>query len=170
MLMISSLVQIKTHCLKSFLQLCRENLRCPWWVGLLTFWGCKSSKAWNIFKSIKILFWLVEKVQNREFGVYLCSRFQANPKESHLKVVKRILKYLKGTTNFCLWYPCDSNITLSDFSDSNYAGCKLNRKSTSDTCHLLGSSLISWNRKKQACVTLSTIEAEYGWNINFWTM
>jgi len=52
-------------------------------------------------------------------------------------------------------------ISLSGFSDSDYAGCKLDRKSTSGTFHLLGSSLISWNSKKQACVALSTAEAEY---------
>ena len=95
------------------------------------------------------------------FGVCLCARFQANPKESHLKVAKKILKYLKGTTNVGLWYPCDSNITLSGFSDSDYAVCKLDRKSTSGTCHLLSSSLISWNNIKRACVVLSTTEVEY---------
>ena len=47
------------------------------------------------------------------------------------------------------------------YSDSDFAGCKLDRKSTSGTCHLLGSSLVSWHNKKQACVALSTIEAEY---------
>jgi len=77
-----------------------------------------------------------------QFGVCLCARSQSNPKESHLKVAKRILKYLKGTTNVGLWYPCDSNITLSGFSDFDYEGCKLDRKSINGTCHLLGTSLI----------------------------
>ena len=96
-----------------------------------------------------------------QFGVCLCTRFQANPKESHFKTAKRILKYLKGTTNVGLWYPNESYIVLSGFSDSDYAGGKLDRKITSGTCHLVGSSLISWNSKKQACVALSTVEAEY---------
>ena len=50
--------------------------------------------------------------------------------------------------------------SLIGYSDSDFAGCKLDRKSTSGTCHLLGSSLISWHSKKQACVALSTAEAE----------
>jgi len=60
-----------------------------------------------------------------------------------------------------LWYPSRSPIYLVGYSDSDFAGCKLDRKSTSGTCHLLGSSLISWHSKKQACVALSTAEAEY---------
>jgi len=94
------------------------------------------------------LLYLITSRPNIQFGVCLCARFQANPKELHLKFTKRILKYLKGTTNVGLWYPCDSNLTLSGFSDFDYAGCKLDKKSTSDTCHLLGSSLVSWNSKK----------------------
>jgi len=73
-----------------------------------------------------------------QFRVCLCARFIFNPKESYLKVAKRILKYMKGTNNVGLWYPFDSNITLIGFSDSNYAGCILDRKSTSGTCDLLG--------------------------------
>jgi len=89
------------------------------------------------------------------FAMCLCARYQANPKESHL------LKYLKGTSTFGLWYPSHSRIHLIGYSDSDFAGCKLYRKSTSATCHILGSSLISWHSKKQACVALSTAEAEY---------
>jgi len=95
------------------------------------------------------------------FFVCLCAIYQANPKESHFKAAKRILKYLKGTSIDGLWYPSHSPIHLIGYSDSNFAGCKLDRKSTSGTCHLLGSSLISWHSKKQACVALSTAEAEY---------
>jgi len=95
------------------------------------------------------------------FAVCMCARFQANPKESHFNAAKRILKYLKGTTNVGLWYPNEATLNLKGYSDSDFAGCKLDRKSTSGTCHLLGASLISWNSKKQACVSLSTAEAEY---------
>jgi len=84
------------------------------------------------------------------FSVCLCSRYQA----------KRILKYLKGTTNVGLWYPSKVSLNLVCYSDSDFAGCKLVRKSTSGAYHLLGSSLISWHSKKQACVALSTKEAD----------
>jgi len=107
------------------------------------------------------LFYLTTSRPDIMFVVCLCARFQANPKESHLKVAKRILKYLKGTTNVGLWYPSHSPIHLIRYSDSDFAGCKLDRKSTSGTYHLLGSSLISWHKKKQACEALSTAEAEY---------
>ena len=107
------------------------------------------------------LLYLTTSRPNIMFVVCLCARYQTNPKESHFKAAKRILKYLKGTTNVGLWYPSHSLIHLIGYSDSDFAGCKLDRKSTSGTCHLLGSSLISWHSKKQACVALCTTEAEY---------
>jgi len=95
------------------------------------------------------------------FAVCMCARFQSTPKESHYNAAKRILKYLQGTKEVGLWYPGNISLSLTGYFDSNYAGCKIDRKSTSGTCHLLGSSLISWQCKKQACVALSTAEAEY---------
>ncbi|XP_068486523.1 secreted RxLR effector protein 161-like [Phaseolus vulgaris] len=95
------------------------------------------------------------------FAVCLCARYQANPKESHFKATKRIMKYLKGKSTVGLWYPSHSPIHLIGYSDSDFAGCKLERKSASGTCHLLGPNLISWHSKKQECVALSTAEAEY---------
>ncbi|XP_014499153.1 uncharacterized protein LOC106760201 [Vigna radiata var. radiata] len=94
-------------------------------------------------------------------SVCLYARFQSAPKESHLTIVKRILKYLKGTKGLGLWYPNGTKTFLNGYSDSDFGGCKLDRKSTSGTCHLLGSSLISCHSKKQACVALSTTEAGY---------
>jgi len=77
------------------------------------------------------------------FSVCLCVGFQAKPKESHYMAAKRILKYLKGTINVELWYPSEVSLNLIGYSDSDFAGCKIDRKSTSGTCHLLGSNLIS---------------------------
>ncbi|KAJ9547356.1 LOW QUALITY PROTEIN: hypothetical protein OSB04_019899 [Centaurea solstitialis] len=92
------------------------------------------------------------------YATCLCARYQADPKESHLKAVKCIFRYLKGTPNLGLWYPMDSGFDLTAFSDSDFAGCKLDRKSTTGGCHLL---LVSWTSKKQNSVSTSTAEAEY---------
>ncbi|XP_047257502.1 secreted RxLR effector protein 161-like [Capsicum annuum] len=86
------------------------------------------------------------------FSVVLCARFQANPKNSHLKSIKRIFRYRKGTSDLGLWYPKGSNF--------NFVGL-VDRKSTTGMAHLLGSCLITWSTKKQNSVALSTAEAEY---------
>ena len=94
-------------------------------------------------------------------SVCMCARFQANPKECHLMAVKRILRYLVNTPNLGLWYPKGSTFDLLGYSDSDYAGCKVDRKSTSGTCQFLGRSLVSWSSRKQNSIALSTAEAEY---------
>ena len=94
------------------------------------------------------------------FSVCLCARCQSCPKESHLSTSKRVIKYLRGTLDVGLWYPKGVEISLVEYLDSDFVGCILDRKRTSGTCHLLGHSLVSWNSKKQACVALSTTEAE----------
>ncbi|XP_033511631.1 secreted RxLR effector protein 161-like [Nicotiana tomentosiformis] len=76
------------------------------------------------------------------FSVGLCAIFQANPKESHLKIVKRILRYLNGTTDLCLWYPKGSNFDLVRYVDADYAGFHGDRKNTSGMAHFLGSCLV----------------------------
>ena len=68
------------------------------------------------------------------FSVCMCARFQAEPKESQLKSVNRIIKYLKGTKNVGLWYSKQSTFELIGYSDVDYAGCKLDKKSTSGSC------------------------------------
>lgn len=95
------------------------------------------------------------------FSVGLCARFQYNPKQSHLKAVKRIFRYLKGTPKLGLWYPKSKNFELLGYADVDFAGCSLDRKSTSRTCQFWEHILISWSSKKQNSVALSTIEAEY---------
>ncbi|GJU88578.1 retrovirus-related pol polyprotein from transposon TNT 1-94 [Tanacetum coccineum] len=91
----------------------------------------------------------------------LCARYQAKPTEKHLKEVKRIFRYLRGTVNTGLWYTKDSGFELTGFSDADYAGCKDTFKSTSGGAQFLGEKLVSWSSKKQDCTALSTVEAEY---------
>ena len=95
------------------------------------------------------------------FSTCVCARYQANPKASHLSAVKRILRYLKKTPSLGLWYQRHSGFDLLAYTDSDYGGCQLDRKSTSGSCQFLGGKLVSWSSKKQNCVSTSTAEAEY---------
>ncbi|GJW07522.1 putative ribonuclease H-like domain-containing protein [Tanacetum coccineum] len=95
------------------------------------------------------------------FAVCACARFQVTPKTSHLLAVKRIFRYLKSKPNLGLWYSRDSPFELVAYTDSDYAGATLDRKSTTGGCQFLGNRLISWQCKKQTVVATSTTEAEY---------
>ncbi|GKB33893.1 putative ribonuclease H-like domain-containing protein [Tanacetum coccineum] len=116
----------------------------------------------HLYRSmIGSLMYLTSSRPDIMFSVCACSRFQVQPKVSHLNAVKRIFRYLKGRPNLGLWYPKDSPFILEAFSDSDYAGASLDRKSTTGGCQFLGSRLISWQCKKQTVVANSTTEAEY---------
>ncbi|XP_070022936.1 secreted RxLR effector protein 161-like [Nicotiana sylvestris] len=95
------------------------------------------------------------------FSVGLCARFQSNPKESHLKAAKRILRYLKGTQDLVLYYPSGDNFNLIGYADADYAGYLVDMKSTSGMAHFLGSCLISWGTRKQNSMAISIAETEY---------
>jgi hypothetical protein len=71
------------------------------------------------------------------FSVCMCARFQATPKECHLTSVKRIMRYLKYSPNIGLWYPKGAQFELVGYSNSDYAGCKVDRKSTSGVFNFL---------------------------------
>lgn len=96
-----------------------------------------------------------------QFAVCLCARYQSDLKESHLTAVKRILRYLKGTPNLGLYYPKCSGFDLKGYTDSDYAGCNMDRKTTSGSCQFLGGKLVCWSTKKQQSVAMSSAEAEY---------
>ncbi|GJX67438.1 hypothetical protein Tco_0303165 [Tanacetum coccineum] len=93
--------------------------------------------------------------------VCYCARYQAIPTEKHLKEVKRIFRYLRGTINIGLWYPKDSGFELTTFSNVDHVRCIDTRKSTSGGIQFLGDKLVSWMSKKQDCTAMSSAEAEY---------
>ncbi|GKD21370.1 uncharacterized mitochondrial protein-like protein, partial [Tanacetum coccineum] len=123
-----------------------------------------SGKAVNVTQyrgMIGSLMYLTASRPNIQFSTYLCVRYQANPKESHLIAVKRIFRYLKGTPSLGLWYPKFSGFNLKGYSDSDYVGCNMDRKSTSSACQLLGGKLVCWSAKKRQSVAMSSAKAEY---------
>jgi hypothetical protein len=94
-------------------------------------------------------------------SVHMCAKFQASPKDCHLRVTKRIMRYLVLTSNIDLCYHKESHFELLRYSNADYVRYKVDRKSASDTCQFLRWSLVSWSSKKQNSIVLSTIEAEY---------
>jgi len=130
---------------------------------------------------ISSLLYLTASRPDIMFVTYLCARFQSDPKESHLIDVERIFRYLKGTPILGIWYPKNTGFDLTGYTDSDYAGCRIDRKSTSGSCQFLGRRLVSWYSKKQHSVSTSTAEAEilrqvavvlrsYGLGISLMTM
>nr|GEV95323.1 putative ribonuclease H-like domain-containing protein [Tanacetum cinerariifolium] len=111
----------------------------------------------------ELTFFLGLQVMQKDDGIFTAktSIFQVTLKVSHLHAVKRIFRYLKGQPKLGLWYPKDSPFDLEAFSDSDYAGASLDRKSTTGGCQFLRKRLISWQCKKQTVVANSTTKAEY---------
>jgi hypothetical protein len=107
------------------------------------------------------LLYLTASRPDISFSVGVCARYQSDPKESHLSSVKRIIRYVNGTSNYGIWYSFDTNASLVGFSDADWAGNCDDRKSTSGGCFFLGNNLVSWFCKKQNSISLSTAEAEY---------
>jgi hypothetical protein len=80
-----------------------------------------------------------------QFVVGLCARFQTFPRSSHRTTIQRVFRYLKHTLEFVIWYSASSSLDLVGFSDADFAGCGIDRKSTSGTYYFLKSSLICWS-------------------------
>nr|GFB20962.1 retrovirus-related Pol polyprotein from transposon TNT 1-94 [Tanacetum cinerariifolium] len=94
-------------------------------------------------------------------AVCFCARYQSRPIEKHLKEVKRIFRYLRGTINMGLCYPKGSSFDLTAFSDADQAGCIVSCQSTSRGIQFIGDKLVSWMSKKQNYTAMSSAEAEY---------
>jgi hypothetical protein len=107
------------------------------------------------------LLYLTATRSDIQFIMGLCARFQASPCSSYRTVVQRVFRYLKHTPEFGIWYSASSSLDLVGFSVADFVGYRIDRKSTSGTCHFLGSSLICWSSRKQSSVAQSTTEAEY---------
>ncbi|GJY24568.1 retrovirus-related pol polyprotein from transposon TNT 1-94 [Tanacetum coccineum] len=107
------------------------------------------------------LLYLTASFSDIMFSVCLCARFQEAPKTSHLEVVKRIFRYIKGTSHLGLWYPKGTSLETIVYDDSDHARDYVDRKSTSGVCTFMGCCLTSWFSEKQTTLAISTIEAKY---------
>ena len=85
----------------------------------------------------------------------------SSPRHLHLVVVRRIIRYLRGSPKRGLFFPTGSSLQLVAYSDADWVGCPDTRRSTTGWCMFLGNALISWKYKKQDRVSKSSTEAEY---------
>jgi len=110
---------------------------------------------------IDSLLYLARSGPNIMFSVCLCARFQKEPREVHLTVVKCIFGYLIGTPNLSLLFKRRESFKLMSYCEVDHAGDKVERKSTSGSCHLIEGNLVTWICKKYGSTTLFTTKAEY---------
>ena len=115
----------------------------------------------SLYRSmIGSLFYLTASRPAISYSVGVCARYQANPKESYMTALKKIIKYVKTTVKFGVWYNNDTSDVLAGYSDADWAENADDRKSTSGGCFYVGNNLVSWLSKKQNSISLSTVEVE----------
>ncbi|XP_042007450.1 uncharacterized mitochondrial protein AtMg00810-like [Salvia splendens] len=95
------------------------------------------------------------------FAVHKLSQYVSNPSDEHWEAAEKILRYLKSSPGHGLFYLSNSKVSLSIFSDADWAACPDTRKSITGYCLFLGSSMVSWKAKKQTTISRSSAEAEY---------
>ena len=116
----------------------------------------------SLYRSmIGSLFYLTASRPDISYSVGVCAKYQANPKESHMTALKIIIKNVKTTAEFGMWYSKDTSDVLTGYFDTDWAGNADDRKTTSGGCFYVGNNLVSWMSKKQNSISLSTAEAEY---------
>ncbi|GKG12783.1 hypothetical protein Tco_0347020 [Tanacetum coccineum] len=122
---------------------------------------CESIDSTKYRGMIVSLVYLTASRPDIMISICLCARFHEDPKTSHLEAVKRIFRYIKGTTHLGLWYPKGTNIETVVYADSDHAGDYVDRKSTSGICTFVECCLTSWCSKKQTALAISATEVEY---------
>lgn len=107
------------------------------------------------------LLYLTVTQPNITFSVNLLSQFLSNPRQSHMDVAIRVLRYLKMTPGQGLFLPAAGNISLDAYCDADWGGCQFTRRSTTGYFITMGGAPVSWRSKKQTVVARSSAEAEY---------
>jgi hypothetical protein len=112
------------------------------------------------------LLYLTHTHPDLSYAVSVVSRYMQEPHELHWKVAKRILRYVKGTPSFGIYYAVDCPLSLVGYTDSDWVGDGTDHKSTSGYVFIFGSGPLCWSSKKQEAISLSTTEAEYRGAVN----
>lgn len=123
--------------------------------------GDEMADARSYRSLIGSLLYLTATRSDLMYSASLLSRFMQQPSQTHFAAAKRVLRYLKGTTQLGIWFRSTKNGSLNGFVDSDWAGSIDDMKSTTGYCFSLGSGMFSWVSRKQEVVAQSTAEAEY---------
>ena len=116
----------------------------------------------SLFRNmIGSLFYLTNSRPDISYSVGMCARYQANPKKFHMIALRRIIKYVKTTSDFGVWYNKDIDDVLAGYFVVDWAGNADDKKNTLEGCFYVGNNLVSWMSKRQNSISLSTTEAEY---------
>ena len=138
-------------------------LELPWALMLNSLLICQAKVLILLYiKARQVVFFTLLLVDLTLIAVWECVLdIKQTPKSLIMIALKRIIKYVKTTADFGVWYNKDTNDVLVGYSDTDQAGNANDRKSTSGGCFYVGNNLVSWMSKKQNSISLSTIEAEY---------
>nr|GEW23642.1 hypothetical protein [Tanacetum cinerariifolium] len=123
---------------------------------MLKSFGLEDSKQTKTSMSTEI-----KLTKDDEANFVGSSKYRENPKTTHLEAVKRIFKYVRGTTHLGLWYPKRTRVETIVYVDYDHTGDYVDRKSTSGICMFMGCCLTSWFAKKKTALAISTTESEY---------
>ncbi|GJY95033.1 retrovirus-related pol polyprotein from transposon TNT 1-94 [Tanacetum coccineum] len=123
---------------------------------MLKKFGLEDSKPTKMPMSTEI-----KLTKDDEAGSVDSFKCREHPKTTHLEAVKRIFRYIRGTSYLGLWYPKGTGIETVVYADSDHAGDYIDRKSTSGVCTFMGCCLTSWLTKKQTTLAISTTKSEY---------
>ncbi|XP_014757876.1 uncharacterized protein LOC106866724 [Brachypodium distachyon] len=123
--------------------------------------GAPVSDASEYRSLVGALQYLTMTRPNLQYAVQQACLYMHAPREPHLTLVKRILRYVHGTTTLGLHLRRSLQLDLVVYSDANWAGCTDTRRSTSGYAVFLGDALVSWSSKRQPTVSRSSAEAEY---------
>ena len=110
---------------------------------------------------VGLLMYLVNTRPDICYAVNQLSQAMVKPTKLFWKAGKHVLRYLKGTSEYGLWYTQMDEVNLHGFTDADWAGSPTDRKSTSGGVFSIGSTTISWYNRKQRSVELSSVEVEY---------
>ncbi|MCO5563234.1 hypothetical protein L7F22_016871 [Adiantum nelumboides] len=112
-------------------------------------------------KMVVSLIYLTITRPDLSYAVGVVSQFMQKPCKSHLDAVRQIMRYVKATVNYGMFYEKNAKLYLYGYTDADWAGDFMDRRSTSGYAFSIGNGMISWSSKKQPTVALSSTEAEY---------